>query len=122
MTHIDKLKSLNACEDAVNWASQFSTSQDAWDNCKRSDWMIWIIDNQKWLPDKDLRLFAVRCARDVQHLMKDERSINAINVAERYANGEATTVELDAARAAARAAAWAKQCGYIREILPNPNF
>jgi hypothetical protein len=61
------------------------------------------------------RLFAVRCARSVQHLMTDPRSIAALDVAERHASGLATDAELaaawdaarDAARAAARAAAWA---------------
>jgi hypothetical protein len=61
--------------------------------------------------DREWRLFAVWCARRVQHLMKDPRSIAAIDVAERYANGKATREELDAAWAAAGgaagAAAWA---------------
>lgn len=52
--------------------------------------------------DKEWRLFAVWCARQVQHLMKDGRSINAINVAERYANGQETDQKLKAAWAAAR--------------------
>jgi len=56
------------------------------------------------------RLYAVWCARQVQHLMTDPRSIAALDVAERHATGEATDDELmaawDAARAAARAAAW----------------
>lgn len=66
--------------------------------------------------DKEIRLFAVWCARQVQHLMKDQRSIDALDVAERYANGEATQDELNAAWNAAwsahedawatRAAAW----------------
>ena len=55
--------------------------------------------------DREWRLFAVWCARQVQHLMTDKRSIEALDVAERFANGLATTQELDAARAAARAAA-----------------
>ena len=55
---------------------------------------------------RDLRLFAVWCARGVQHMIKDQRSIRAIDVAERFANGEATADELAAARAAARDAAW----------------
>ena len=55
--------------------------------------------------DKEKRLFAVWCARQVQHLMADQRSIDALDVAERYANGLATDDELSAAREAAGAAA-----------------
>jgi hypothetical protein len=51
------------------------------------------------------RLYAVWCARQVQHLMTDPRSIAALDVAERHATGEATDDELMAARAAAWAAA-----------------
>ena len=57
--------------------------------------------------DREIRLYAVWCARQVQHLMTDPRSIAALDVAERFANGAATAEELDGARAAARAAAWA---------------
>ena len=68
------------------------------------------------------RLYAVWCARQVQHLMTDQRSIDALDVAERHAYGLATDQELDAAWhtacdaaravaatawAASRAAAWA---------------
>ena len=55
--------------------------------------------------DQELRLYAVRCARQVQHLMTDKRSIDALDVAERFANDSATQAELDAAWTAARAAA-----------------
>ena len=54
---------------------------------------------------KEWRLFAVWCARQVQHLITDERSIAALDVAEKFANGYATREELSAARAAACAAA-----------------
>ena len=50
---------------------------------------------------KEYRLFAVWCARQVQHLMTDPRSLAALDVAERHANGEATHGELSAAWAAA---------------------
>ena len=53
--------------------------------------------------DREARLYAVWCARRVQHLMTDQRSLAALDVAERHANGEATDEELAAARAAARA-------------------
>ena len=48
------------------------------------------------------RMYAVRCARRVQHLMMDERSIQALDVAERHARGAAKDEEL----ATALDAAW----------------
>jgi len=63
---------------------------------------------------REWRLFAVACARRVEYLNPDPRVKNAIDVAERYANGQATDEELRtsgdaawaAARDAARDAAW----------------
>ena len=55
--------------------------------------------------DRAIRLYAVWCARQVQHLMTDPRSLRALDVAERHADGLTTDAELDAAGAAARAAA-----------------
>ena len=57
--------------------------------------------------DREWRLFGVWCARQVQHLITDPRSLAALDVAERYANGEATREELLLARAAAWDVAWA---------------
>ena len=54
---------------------------------------------------KEKQLFAVWCARQVQHLLTDPRSLVALDVAERFALGAATRTELDAAWAAARSAA-----------------
>jgi hypothetical protein len=66
-------------------------------------WILRAVDGYRG----EMRLFAVECARSVQHLMKDQRSIDAIDVAERYANGLSTDNELSAARTAARTAALA---------------
>lgn len=60
--------------------------------------------------DRDFRLFGVWAARQVQHLMTDQRSLDALDVAEQFANGlcddAARAAALAAALAAARAAAW----------------
>lgn len=59
--------------------------------------------------DQTARLLSVWCAREALKLIDnpDPRSIAACDVAEKFANGEATEEELAAARDAAWAAAWA---------------
>ena len=64
-------------------------------------WCLRAVDGRA----REMRLYAVWCARQVRHLMADKRSINALDVAVRHANGTATDDELAAARAAAWAAA-----------------
>ena len=69
------------------------------------------IDDAIWalrsIDAPEVRLFAVRCVRQIQHLLADERSLHALDVSEAYAVGEVTEEELFAAEAAAEAAAWA---------------
>ena len=59
--------------------------------------IIWLLCHEEFLSDKDLRLFAVWCAREALKLVEnpDIRSTEACNVAERFANGEATDEELE---------------------------
>ena len=52
-----------------------------------------------------VRRYRVWCARQVQHLMTDPRSLTALDVAERYADGKATDNDLAAAWVAANDAA-----------------
>ena len=63
-------------------------------------WCLRAVDGYQ----REMRLYAVWCARQVQHLMTDPRSLAALDVAERHANGAATDEELTAAGAAAGAA------------------
>lgn len=73
---------------------------------------IWVAT--RLLDDRTNRLFAVWCAREALKLVEnpDPRSVAACDVAERFANGEATDEELAeaawAAAAAAARAAWAE--------------
>ena len=30
-----------ACTSARNWAAQYQTAQEVWDNCKWADWLLW---------------------------------------------------------------------------------
>ena len=60
---------------------------------------------------REIRLYAVWCARQVRHLMADQRSLDALDVAERFANGTASDNDLAAARASAWDAAVADAAG-----------
>ena len=68
---------------------------------------LWVILRNEFFSDKELRLFAVWCARQALSIPGNESEIcsNTCDVAERYANGNATYEELIAASAAAREAA-----------------
>ena len=72
---------------------------------KEKEDIVWTLCRNEFMSDQDLRLFGVWCARKVQYLMKDERSVKALDIAEKYANGLATDEELNAAKAAASDAA-----------------
>jgi hypothetical protein len=103
-----------ACFDGRAWAENTcETMDDVW-RWARPDWLLWVATRRGVLTDRELRLFAVWSAHQVQHLMTDTRSLAALDVAERHANGEASDQELaaawaaawDAAGDAAGAAAW----------------
>jgi len=106
-----------ACKDGREWAlAHCGTMADVWATAK-PEWVVWVATRPGVLPDREIRLFAVFCARQVEHLLTDQRSRDAIDVAEKFASGEATGCELTAAwtaaaaraadGAAAGAAAWA---------------
>jgi len=95
----------NACDEGCEWALENCVSmEDAWARLK-PDWLILVATRKGVLTDRELRKFAVWSARQVQHLMTDPRSVAALDVAERHADGLATDAELSAAWAAAGAAA-----------------
>jgi len=56
--------------------------------------------------DKELRLYAVWCARQVEHLDESGISKKTNDISEKFAYGEATQEQLDAAWYAAMDAAW----------------
>ena len=102
-----------ACSEGRDWAIKNCQTMDNVWHTARPDWLVWVATRPGVLTDRDFRLFAVFAARRVQRLMTDPCSIAAIDIAERYAYGEATDEELsaawdaasDAAQAAAEAAA-----------------
>ena len=118
MTNIKTwLEHHNACSDGGEWATaNCATMQDVWDTAK-PEWLIWVATRRGTLTPQMQRKFACWCVRQIWHLLTDERSKNAVAVAEKHADGMATDAELgaawdaawDAAREAAEAAARAAE-------------
>jgi hypothetical protein len=118
---IDFCDKHNACTAGREWAmaTGCETMRELWQRKDvPHDWRIWIASRPGVMPERDARLWACWCVRRVWSLLTDERSREAVRVAERYARGKATKEELAAAREkasaaaraaalAARAAAWA---------------
>lgn len=101
------LIAMGACSEAIQMAMPYGIDYEkAWSEWPRGDHLLWIFART----DKDkfqlLTLAKAHCANTVRRLMKDKRSINAVDVAIRFGEGNATRDELDAAYAAAAAAAY----------------
>ena len=137
-----------ACDEGRIFALKHKNMADVWDNCPKMDWLLWILEAIDAPKDKkNLRLFAVWCARNTPltdglktgDLLTDQRSLNALDAADRFAHGQATERELAAARAAAwaaadaarnaaraaardaaRDAAWDAQCTQFKKMIANP--
>ena len=123
---LNQIKAHNPCDDgwetilaarggeSADYDEQFPLSF-ALDSNGLED-VLWAL---KCLPEHDnlWRKYAVWCARQVEHLMTDQRSKDALNVAWRYSEGQATEDELAAAQDAAWAAARDAQAKKLREIL-----
>jgi len=103
MTFKEQLKAINACEEALNWLGN-KTLQEAFATCKRADWMLWAY--AKLYPDnlQELTLAKGHCVNTIRHLMKDDRSIAAVDAAISFGEGKISREELNAYAAAAHAA------------------
>jgi len=93
---------LRACEDACEWAGD-KTIEEIVDQCHRGDWMLWLAKKVD-IGLQPLTLAKGHCANTVRHLMKDERSIRAVDAAIAFGEGNLTKDELYSAASAADAA------------------
>ena len=116
---LQQIRDLSPCYDPTkylpeNWKGTVIDILNV-EDCPAQD-RLWVVLHEEFIDAKTLRLFAVWCAREALKLIDkpDQRSIEACNVAERYANGDATDDELSAADYAAYSAA--RSADYYAQI------
>jgi len=109
---INWLRAKGACHEGREWAERECNSlAEVWEKAK-PEWLIWVACRAL---DKRKRVaMGAAFAERVRHLMTDQRSLAALDVAHRYGRGEATDQQLSAAAYSAysdyyatAAAAWA---------------
>ena len=103
-TFKEYLKSVNACQPAIDWAGDKPVEQVVAE-CHRGDWLLWLA-KKCGVELQPLTLAKGHCANTVRHLMTDERSTRAVDVAIAFGEGRATRQELDTASSAAADAAY----------------
>jgi len=121
---IKTLKEMEACGNALAWCKGYESLAEAWADCQRGDWMLWLLGKLSGKPEsvsrKKLVLVACQCARLALPYAKEGelRPLRAIEVTEAWARGdegirrEDVRKAADAADAAADAAYAAAYAAY----------
>ena len=117
------IKRFDPCDNGLEYYESKASFEEAWHDCERGDWMLWIAAKLK-IDDRTLTKAKALCANTVRRLMTDPRSTGAIDAALRYADGGISREELDkyasaaryAADAAARYAAYKAGCNSVARI------
>jgi len=96
--HLEILNRLHACDESKDWAVGFPNAEQCWNNCKRSDWMIWMIRKLNNIDINFYKKYACFCARQNWHLLTDQRSKDGIIAVEQYIAGKISIDEMKVAR------------------------
>ena len=100
----ERLKRFALCSEAKEWMKSQKNATEAWNNCERGDWMLWIAKKLN-VDDRKLTMAKAMCAKQVEYLMKDQRSKDALQACIDYFNGLISREQLNAAAATAYATA-----------------
>ena len=95
----EKLEKIGACQEGVEWAFKQKSLAEAWKNCERGNWMLWLAGKVSG-PSGDQRrrklvLAACECAQLSLAYVKpgEKRPAEALKIATAWAMGEIVTLD-----------------------------
>src|SRR6516162_3687052 len=104
-TVAERIKHLRPCEEAVAWAEGFTSNTNAWQECDRGDWMLWLLGHVSGRPYSSKRKQLVLCACECVALSfkysKDKRVTKCLEISKLWVEGKVTEQELAAGAAGA---------------------
>jgi hypothetical protein len=66
---IDSLFALDACAHSIEWAETQANFKEAWNNCSRPDWLMWLLYNKRedenWPPATTVALMLIDIAAEL---------------------------------------------------------
>ena len=92
-------------------------TETEWRKCREPQPMLAFLQNSGVLSERKARLFGVACCRRIWPLLKDDRSRQAVEVAEQFADGLTTREKLREAGVAAEAAGIEANRAIINEAI-----
>lgn len=81
----DKLSQMMACPTAMLWAKDYEDILEAWNQCDRGDWMLWLLDHLK-IDRTIVNEICCLCCDDIAHQLLDSgddfalKTIEEVNV------------------------------------------
>ena len=105
MNHVDLLRRLDACDEAIEWYGD-RDSEDAWRECQHGDWMLWIA-SKIGVDRKRIVMASCDCVEPALQFVPDgeDRPRAAVDAARAWCQGAASYEEVRAAAAVADALA-----------------
>lgn len=102
---LQAMKLVEFPEKLGRFAQRFGTFEEVWEECPRSDWMLWLMTTFNRGSRRGLRLFVCTYARRWWLFLPDVRSQRAVEAAEKWARGELSRGAIDFVRESAVKAA-----------------
>jgi hypothetical protein len=115
---LEPIERMGACEEALVWADHYKSFAEAWEECERGDWMLWLLGRLSGEQETDSRrklvLVTCQCARlALPYVIRDDkRPLKAIKTAEAWARGKVSLEDVRKAAFASDAAFAASDATY----------